>query len=106
MTGNIFAEIPDVIPEEIFETILNAKAFRLERIVSEGHSTADGEWYDQNENEWVILLAGSAGLLLEGDDEPVVLKPGDYLNLPAHKRHRVVWTDMNEKTVWLALHYR
>ena len=103
---NIFADIPDVIPEEIFETIIEKESFRLERIVSDGQLTAEDEWYDEDENEWFILLKGSAGLLLEGDREPLVLKPGDYLNLPAHRKHKVVWTDADEKTVWLALHYK
>ncbi len=103
---NIYADIPDTIPKEIFETILEAKAFRLERIVSDGRQTPEGKWYDQDKNEWVILLEGSAGLLLEGEEEPIVLKPGDYLNLPAKIRHQVLWTDPHEKTIWLALHYR
>jgi len=103
---NIFADIPDAIPEEIFETIIEAGSFRLERIVSDGQLTSEDEWYDENESEWFILLKGSAGLLLEGDKEPFVLQPGDYLNLPAHRRHKVIWTDADEKTVWLALHYQ
>jgi len=103
---NIFADIPDAIPEEIFETIIEKESFRLERIVSDGQLTAEDEWYDEDENEWFILLKGSAGLLLEGDREPLVLKPGDYLNLPAHRKHKVVWTDADEKTIWLALHYK
>jgi cupin 2 domain-containing protein len=103
---NIFADIPDAIPEEIFETIIEKESFRLERIVSDGQLTAEDEWYDEDENEWFILLKGSAGLLLEGDREPLVLKPGDYLNLPAHRRHKVLWTDADEKTVWLALHHK
>ncbi len=93
------------VPNEVVETLLKGKSFKLERIISEGHSTPEGTWYDQEQDEWVILLQGSASLLLEGDTEPVVLKPGDYLNLPAHKRHRVLWTDKTEKTIWLAIHY-
>jgi cupin 2 domain-containing protein len=103
---NIFADIPDAIPEEIFETIIEKESFRLERIVSDGQLTPEDEWYDEDENEWFILLKGSAGLLLEGDKEPLDLKPGDYINLPAHRRHKVVWTDIDEKTIWLALHYK
>ena len=76
------------------------------RIISDGQLTPEDEWYDEDENEWFILLKGSAGLLLEGDKEPLVLKPGDYLNLPAHRRHKVLWTDADEKTIWLALHYK
>ena len=103
---NIFADIPDTVPEEIFETIIETKSFRLERIISDGQLTAEDEWYDEDENEWFILLKGKAGLLIEGDKGPLILKPGDYLNLPAHRRHKVLWTDADEKTIWLALHYK
>lgn len=78
--------------------------FKLERIVSAGHSTPEGEWYDQDRDEWVILLTGSAGLSFEGEDGIRAMKPGDYVLIPAHTRHRVEWTDRHEKTVWLVLH--
>ncbi|MBA4390242.1 MAG: hypothetical protein C0399_04815 [Syntrophus sp. (in: bacteria)] len=103
---NLFADIPEAIPEEIFETLVETKSFRLERIISDGQLTPEDEWYDEDENEWFMLLKGSAALLLEGDKEPVILKPGDYLNLPAHRKHKVLWTDADEKTIWLAIHYR
>ncbi|MEW6388737.1 MAG: cupin domain-containing protein [Thermodesulfobacteriota bacterium] len=103
---NILAEIPELLAEELIEKLLDAEHFFLERIVSAGQATAAGEWYDQGTNEWVILLSGSAGLLFEGEEEPVALKPGDYVLIPAGCRHRVAWTDSQEKTVWLALHYK
>ena len=78
---------------------------RLERIVSRGHRTPDGEWYDQEWDEWVVVLSGRATLLVEGEPEPIPLVPGDSLVLPAHVRHRVEWTDPAADTVWLALHY-
>ncbi len=102
---NLFEDIPEKMPEEIFETLVEAKSFRLERIISDGQLTPEDEWYDEDENEWVILLKGRAALLLEGDKAPVILKPGDYLNLPAHRKHKVLWTDADEKTIWLAVHY-
>ena len=80
--------------------------FRLERIVSNGQATPPGEWYDQDTHEWVALLSGGAGLRFEDEAEPRVLRPGDYLLIPAHRRHRVEWTDPGTPTVWLALHYR
>ncbi|OYD14018.1 cupin [candidate division WOR-3 bacterium JGI_Cruoil_03_44_89] len=103
--NNIFSQIPNSIGEEIFESLLETDRFKLERIISTGQATSSGEWCDQETNEWVILLSGSAGLLFEGETETVVMHPGDYVNIPAHRRHRVEWTDKVERTVWLALHY-
>ncbi len=104
-SGNIFSKIPCFMQHEISETLLKSEHFKLERIVSSGQATAPGEWFDQNTNEWVILLSGSAGLLFEGEEEGSVMYPGDYVHIPVHKRHRVEWTDPEQKTVWLALHY-
>jgi cupin 2 domain-containing protein len=103
--GNLFAAIPSEIPAEIFQVLLETKNFRLERIVSAGQATPPEEWYDQNTHEWVVLLAGSAGLRFEDEPELRVLSPGDYFLIPAHRRHRVEWTDPDQPTVWLALHY-
>lgn len=102
---NIFSKIPAELPAEVFETILAQGAFTLERIISRGHATPPGLWYDQERNEWVLLLAGSAGLRIAGRDELVVLAPGDHLCLPARLKHRVEWTDPDRETIWLALHY-
>ncbi len=104
--NNIFSDIPDNLPDEVFQTIVETGSFRVERIISDGQLTPENEWYDEDENEWFILLKGGARLLLQGESEPRVLKPGDYLNLPAHAKHRITWTDTQEKTVWLALHYK
>ncbi len=103
--ANVFADIPDQLSEELFETLLNNPLFKLERIVSRGHATAGGQWYDQAQDEWVLLLKGAAGLRLKAQADLVVLKPGDYIHLPAHCRHRVEWTDPDIETIWLALHY-
>jgi cupin 2 domain-containing protein len=103
--SSLFAAIPDSVPDELFETLLQTAALKVERIVSAGQRTPPDEWYDQDRHEWVILLRGKAGLLFEGEGEPTVLRPGDYILIPAHRRHRVEWTDPTEKTVWLALHY-
>jgi cupin 2 domain-containing protein len=103
---NLFATISPEVPEEIFEILLEAGNFRLERIVSNGQGTPPGEWYDQDTHEWVALLSGSAALSFADEPEPRVLRPGDYLLIPAHRRHRVEWTDPGTPTVWLALHYR
>ena len=78
----------------------------MERIVSRGHASPDGFWYDQDENEWVIVLQGSAGLRFEGKEELLVLHTGDYILIPRHCKHRVEWTDTDCETVWLAVHYK
>jgi len=103
---NLFCQIPDSIQDEIYETLLKAGSFRLERIISFGQKTPRGEWYDQEMNEWVVLLKGSAGLLFDGEQKALVMQPGDYVHIPAHRRHRVEWTDTDQVTVWLALHYK
>ncbi len=102
---NIFSDIPVETPNEILETIIESHQFKIERIISRGQATTDGDWYDQEKNEWVLVLKGNAGLLFEGSEEIVIMKTGDYINIPAHKKHRVEWTDPEEETVWLAVHY-
>lgn len=103
MTRNILADLPDS-PDEIFETLLEKSGIKIERIISSGQATPAGEWYDQAGDEWVVLLSGSAGLLIEGEISPHRLAAGDYLLLPAGCRHRVEWTDPAVKSVWLAVH--
>jgi len=102
---NIFEGIPTLLPAEISQTLACCGNVRIERIVSGGQATPDGEWYDQTWDEWVILLSGSAGLLFDGDVASRILKPGDYVMIPAGCRHRVEWTDPDRKTVWLAVHF-
>jgi len=87
---------------ERFEDLLTRPGVRIERIVSSGQSTPTGDWMDQAWEEWVLLVAGRARLTLEGD-EPIILTPGDHLLIPAHRRHRVDWTET--PTVWLAVHF-
>jgi len=104
MTRNILADLPDS-PAEIFETLLEQPGVKIERIISSGQATPEGEWYDQAWNEWVLLLCGSAGLMIEGEDSPRSLVAGDCLLLPTGCRHRVEWTDPAVKSVWLAMHF-
>jgi cupin 2 domain-containing protein len=101
---NVFAGIPADLPEELIQALLSTPSFRIERIVSRGHNSPEGFWYDQETHEWVLLLSGAARLLLEGD-EPLELLPGSIVNIPAHRRHRVEWTDPARPTIWLAIHY-
>ena len=72
-------------------------------IVSHGHASSEGFWYDQDENEWVIVLTGTARLRFE--EETVEMKPGDFVNIPSHRKHRVEWTTPGELTIWLAVFY-
>ena len=102
--GNIFSSLPDKLEHESFEELLRHKNITIERIVSQGHTSPENGWYDQKENEWIIVLEG-AGLILFESGVEVNLKKGDYLNIPAHTRHKVTRTDPNNITIWLAIHY-
>lgn len=101
---NLFTDIPDDLPEELFEDLVNTGSVKIQRIISRGHITRDGDWYDQDTNEFVILLKGAARLEFR-DGRQTELGPGDCLQLPAHKKHRVAWTDETIETVWLAVHF-
>ncbi len=103
--NNIFEEIPTSLPEEVQQVIANKGAVRIERIISFGHKSPEGFWYDQKEDEFVLLLSGSATLQFEGNSEIKELFPGDYMLLPAHTKHRVESTDTEEESVWLAVHF-
>ncbi|XZE43903.1 cupin domain-containing protein [Pirellulaceae bacterium SH467] len=100
---NLFTNLPSNLPDELSTTLLEADYVRIERIVSHGHSSPDGFWYDQDHHEWVVVLKGSARLQFE--DCMVEMKPGDFVNIPAHKKHRVEWTTPDEPTIWLAVFY-
>lgn len=103
--ANLFDVPQGDLGEERFEELLRGGKFRVERIISTGQATADGEWYDQEGAEWVVLVSGGARLRFEGEEELVEMRPGDYVNIPARCRHRVEWTDPERPTVWLAIHY-
>jgi len=103
--GSMYEGIPAKLPEEMVETLCTSGKVRIERIVSRGHASPPGFWYDQKENEFVLVLSGSAGVTLADTGETVVLKAGDYLNIPAGAKHRVAWTDPDGDTVWIAVFY-
>ena len=103
-TRNIFAGVPMRADKEEIEVLAALPGARIERIVSTGQASPPGFWYDQVWTEWVVMLAGSAGLLIDGEEEPRILAPGDYLEIPPHVRHRVEWTNADRPTVWLAVH--
>ena len=103
--NNLFADLPSHLPDELFTTLLDATNVRIERIVSHGHASPEGFWYDQDQHEWVVVLKGVARLRFENDEQPVEMKPGDFVNIPAHRRHRVEWTTPDEPTIWLVVFY-
>ncbi len=105
MVKNLF-EIADLDRgAEQFSELIEAQNFKIERIVSNGQCSPPGFWYDQDLAEWVLVLAGSAGLRLEGEADVKVLTPGDHLLIPAGQKHRVEWTDRNAATIWLAVYF-
>jgi cupin 2 domain-containing protein len=103
--GNVFANIPQELPEELFETLVSSQQLRIERIVSRQHVTADGDWYDQAWDEWVLVLQGCAEIAYQHQQATIALDKGDYLLIPAHTVHRVLSTSAEEDTVWLAVHF-
>ena len=103
---NIFQGIPEGLDQELVEKWLAHESFRIERIVSRGHASPQKFWYDQDEHEWVVILAGKAQLQIDGLEQPVTLNPGDTYNLPAHTKHRVAWTAPNQDTIWLTVFWK
>ena len=103
--GNLFASLPEgVMDDEIFDHLFTTPGARIERIISTGQITPEDEWYDQDDDEWVVLLAGAARLQIEGEASERELSAGDWILLPAHCRHRVTWTQRQPPTIWLAVH--
>lgn len=106
-SGNLLAGLAGATGSgEKFEELLARSGFRVERIVSTGQASPPGFWYDQEVAEWVLLLSGAAELQFEDEVEPRKLVPGDWIDIAAHRRHRVNWTDPAQPSVWLAIHYR
>jgi cupin 2 domain-containing protein len=102
---NLLRDLPDAREAEVAETLFAASGLHVERIVSLGQASPPGFWYDQNEAEWVLLLAGAARLRFEDEGADRVLAPGDHITIAPHRRHRVEWTDPDTPTVWLAVFY-
>jgi len=96
--------IPRHIPEELFQTLVETDDIHIERIISKGHTSPKDDWYDQDRNELVMLLKGAARLEF-ADGRVVNMGVGDWLEIPAHHKHRVAWTEETAETVWLAVHY-
>jgi cupin 2 domain-containing protein len=102
---NLLTPLPDARAAEQIETLLTRPGLRVERIVSLGQASPPGFWYDQAEGEWGLVLAGAAKLRFADEPEARLLRPGDWLDIAPHRRHRVDWTDPATPTVWLAVFY-
>lgn len=101
---NIYSDIPNHIPNEIFEDLISTNHIRIERILSYGHHSPDVGWYDQAENEWVIVLKGEGVIEFE-NGQVHTLAEGDFINIKAGEKHKVLSTSPDEVTVWLAVFY-
>ena len=100
--GNLLTDLPADLSGELVQSLLRAPGVRVERIVSRGQASPPGFWYEQSEREWVVVLRG-AGCVRFEDGRVVEMRAGDWLDIPAGKRHRVEWTAPHEVTVWLAV---
>ena len=98
---NIFSNVPKLLPNELIEQLAMSKDCKIERIISPKLSTPKGEWYDQDKDEFVLVLKGSAKLKFK--NQLVKMKKGDYILIPAHAKHRVEKTD--KETIWLTVFY-
>ena len=106
LQNNLFANIPTDLPKELTEILTEGQGnIRIERILSHGHHSPEGFWYDQPANEWVALLKGSATIAFADNPSPVHLAPGDWIEIKAHRRHRITHTSPHEHTVWLAVFF-
>ena len=101
---NIFEQIPENLKDELFEDIIKTDNLKIERIISYGQTSPKSGWYEQKENEWVIVLKGEAILSFESSDD-IKLNAGDYISIPAFQKHKVSWTLPDAETIWLAIHY-
>jgi cupin 2 domain-containing protein len=102
--GELTSEIPAELPDELVSVLATGGGVRIERIVSRGHRSPQGFWYDQDEHEFVLLVAGEARIEIEGQAARE-LRPGQWLVLPAHLRHRVAFTAEDRDTIWLAVFF-
>ena len=102
--NNLLTSLPNHIDHEQVEELLSQPNVKIERILSKGQTSPETGWYDQDKNEWVVVLQGAGDITFE-DGNKVRLQPGDYINIPAHRRHKVSWTDPDNVTVWLAVFY-
>lgn len=100
---NIFDEIIVDKNEESFFEIFKNDIIKVEKIVSNGQKSPENFWYEQEKNEYILLLDGFA--ILEFEDKEIELKKGDCINICAMQKHRVKFTSQDEPTIWFAVFY-
>ncbi len=104
--SNLFEDLPTTaLPDELVNVLAGNSNVRIERIVSNGHASPEGFWFDQKEHEWIVVLQGEATLTFD-DGESLQMTRGIHTLIPAHRKHRVEWTSHDEPTIWLAVFYR
>ncbi len=102
--SNIYSKVPGRKGKEAFKTLLVNKKLKIERIISQGQVTEKGKWLKEARDEWVIVLKGAGKLRFRKDNRLIKLTDGDYVLIPANTFHRVEWTSLRQKTIWLAVH--
>lgn len=102
--SNFMSLIPEQVDQELFQDIVKTENITIERIISQGHSSPETGWYDQEKSEWVMLVEGEAIIELENNEE-IRLQKNDFLLLKPHQKHRLKWTHPDQKTIWLAVHF-
>jgi cupin 2 domain-containing protein len=104
MITNLLSNLPNLnTKDEEFKTLFESKNIKIERIVSTGQSSPEEFWYEQAQDEWVMILEGEAVLSFEDDD--MMMSKGDFVHIPAYKKHRVKSTKKDSHTIWLAIFF-
>jgi cupin 2 domain-containing protein len=103
--ANLLQDIPACLPDEILQTLVAGVGMRIERIVSNGHCSPPGFWYDQDQAEWVLLVKGEARLRFAEPERVVHMTPGVHVTIAAHEKHRVEWTALDTETIWVAVFF-
>ena len=94
----------DYVGPATYGTVLDSGSFRIERIITSGYTSPEDVWYEQDQDEWIVVLEGAARLRFDGE-AAIELGTGDFVNIPAHRRHRIEWTTPDEPTIMLSVHY-
>ncbi|HDS74901.1 MAG TPA: cupin domain-containing protein, partial [Firmicutes bacterium] len=100
--GSLFSNVPTALLDEFTEILVSGQDVTVERIVSHGHRSPDGFWYDQDRSEWVMVVSGNAKIEF-ADGAIRDMNPGDWVTISPHEKHRVSWTNPECDTVWLAV---
>ncbi len=103
--SSLLSNLPVDMTDEAFEDIVLSDSVRIERIVSQGHTSPEHGWYDQVENEWVMVVKGAGEITFE-DGTVLTLNEGEHVTIPAHTKHKVSHTPIDQQTIWLAVFYK